>query len=289
MRQQADVTLLDAQSSRRTCRRARRARGATSRAAALPPTTVWSGGPACWPAGPHHPDRHRRGLRLLRCGRTVCARRRPARCPPVWRRRSLGCGAGILRQRARRAPGRVPVPLPGSDEAMKALRVLLERFDEQGGVGLSGIDFYACPVSTTRPTDGTCCCSRAWPTRSTSSPATPSRRRFGGSTDQADYRWGKRTGSRSTRCSGPPWSIPPPGGVTTVPGLPASRPTALQHRRRASHNARADAANDFQLAADRAAVRGPADVAGPDGRSSLPFGTSSPLGSRFYANLLRAG
>ena len=181
-----------------------------------------------------------------------------------------------------------PVPLPGSDEAMKALKTLLLRFDDQGGVGLSGIDFYAVP-GVDDPADRrdvlllkSVADALDLLAGDAFAPA------FGGSTDQDDYRWGKLHRVTFDAVLGPPWSIPPAGGITTVPGLAGiSTDGGFNTVDASSHNARADSVNEFTFGGGpvRRFVAQPG-LAGMRARSSLPGGTSSTIGDPYFANLL---
>jgi penicillin G amidase len=181
-----------------------------------------------------------------------------------------------------------PVPLPGNAEAMKALKTLLTRFEARGGVGLSGIDFYDVPGvgSAADRRDVLLLRSVADALELLAGDAfAPA---FGGSTDQDDYRWGKLHRVTFDAVLGPPWSIPPAGDVTTVPGLSGvSTDGGFGTVDASSHNVRADAVDEFTFGGGpvRRFVAQPT-VFGMKARSSLPGGTSSTPGDRFYANLL---
>jgi penicillin amidase len=114
---------------------------------------------------------------------------------------------------------------------------------------------------------------------------------FGGSTDQDDYRWGRLHRVVMDHPLDGSLNIPPAAGAFPAPlaGLPGI-PTdgGFDTVDAASHDARADAANDFMFGsgpANRlvAEPRAPGQVAA---ESSLPGGTSGVPGQPFYVNLL---
>jgi penicillin G amidase len=181
-----------------------------------------------------------------------------------------------------------PVPLPCSDEAMKALKTLLLRFDDQGGVGLSGIDFYAVPGVDDPADRRDVLLLKSVADALDQLAGDAFEPAFGGSTDQDDYRWGKLHRVTFDAVLGPPWSIPPAGGITTVPGLAGvSTDGGFNTVDASSHNARADSVNDFTFGGGpvRRFVAQPG-LAGMRARSSLPGGTSSTIGDPYFANLL---
>jgi penicillin G amidase len=168
------------------------------------------------------------------------------------------------------------LPQPGGAEAMKALKNLLVGFDERHGVGASGVDFLAVPGvgDPADRRDVLVLKSLADALDLLAGPAFESA--FHGSTDQDDYRWGLLHRITLDAMLGGPWTIPAvatDGGFSTVDA--------------ASHNVRADAANEFTFGS------GPVRrfVASPvhgvmRAESSLPGGTSEVLGSPYYRNLL---
>ena len=181
-----------------------------------------------------------------------------------------------------------PVPLPGSDEVMKALKTLLTRFDDHGGVGLSGIDFYAVPGVDSAADRRDVLLLKSVADALDLLAGDGFALAFGGSTDQADYRWGKLHRVTFDAVLGPPWSIPPAGGITTVPGLSGiSTDGGFNTVDASSHNARADSVGEFTFGGGpvRRFVAQPGLV-GMRARSSLPGGTSSTIGDKYYANLL---
>jgi penicillin amidase len=183
-----------------------------------------------------------------------------------------------------------PVPVPGSDEAMKALKTLLVRFNERHGVGLSGIDFYAVPgvADPADRRDVLLLQSVADALDRLAGPAFA--QAFGGSTDQDDYRWGRLHRVTFDAVLDGPWSIPPAGGAfpAPLPGL-AGVPTdgGFNTVDASSHGARADSAAAFTFGGGpvRRYVAQPAP-GGMRAESALPGGTSETLGSPYYFNLL---
>jgi penicillin G amidase len=188
------------------------------------------------------------------------------------------------------------VPTPGSGEAIKALRHLVER----DGIGLSTIDFFgwAAAAGLTRPAE-----RRDFVMLKSLSDAlarlasSDYQAAFGGSTNQDDYRWGKL--HRITfdgLVVGGPFSIPStlpgatPGFEPSFPGLPGlATDGGFGVVDASSHGARADSANAFTFGSgpNRRYVGVPGTAPGSiDGQTALPGGMSGVLGHRFYANLL---
>jgi penicillin amidase len=182
------------------------------------------------------------------------------------------------------------LPLPGSDEAMKTLKMLLVRFDARHGVGVSGLDFYALP-GVDNPADRRdllLLTSLADALGLLAGPAFEPA--FHGSTSQADYRWGRLHRVTFDAVLGPPWSIPPAGGAfpAPLPGL-SGVPTdgGFNTVDASSHDARADSVNEFMFGGGpvRRFVAQEA-AGGMRAVSALPGGVSETLGSPYYLNLL---
>jgi penicillin amidase len=190
---------------------------------------------------------------------------------------------------ARLAPFGVPVP--DGQLSLTALKQLLETFAQTQGVGASGIDFFAVDgvpdaadrrdVLLLRSLEGALG-KLAGPDFQTA---------FGGSSDQDDYRWGRLHRVVMDHPMDGALNIPPGGGafpapLADLPGIPTDG--GFDTVDASSHDARADASNDFMFGS------GPANrfVAEPraPGRvvaeSSLPGGTSGVPGEAFYVNLL---
>ncbi|MEV0714915.1 penicillin acylase family protein [Asanoa sp. NPDC050611] len=182
------------------------------------------------------------------------------------------------------------LPQPGGDEALKALRVLLERFPSRHGVGASGLDFYAVHgvADPADRRDVLLLRSLADALTLLSGPSFAAA--FGGSTRQDDYRWGRLHRVTFAAPLGAPWSIPPAGGafpapLPDLPGVPVDGGFSTVDV--AGHNVRADSATEFTFGGGpvRRAVAQPTRD-GIRAVSSLPGGTSETLGSPYYANLL---
>jgi penicillin amidase len=186
------------------------------------------------------------------------------------------------------APYRLPPP--GGNEALKALRTLLSRFDERHGVGVSGVDFFAVP-GVADPGERRDLLLLSSLGDALSLLAGPSfEAAFHGSADQDDYRWGRLHRVVLDAVLGEPWSTPPAGGgfPAPLPGL-AGVPTdgGFNTVDASSHNARADAVNEFMFGGGpvRRFVAQPR-AGGMAADSALPGGTSERLGSPYYGNLL---
>jgi penicillin amidase len=173
------------------------------------------------------------------------------------------------------------LPRPGGAEALKALKNLLLSFPDRGGVGASGVDFFAVP-GVSDPADRRDILvlrSLSGALDLLAGPAFDAA--FHGSTDQDGYRWGAVHRITFDAVLGGPWSIPANGG----PGLPTDGGFSTVDA--ASHDIRADAANEFTFGSGpvRRFVAQPARGA-MRADSALPGGTSETLGSPYYRNLL---
>jgi len=183
------------------------------------------------------------------------------------------------------------VPVPGSGEAIKALRHLVQR----DGVGVSGIDFFdAAPAGLTtnaQRRDYVMLKSLADALDRLASDAFAGA--FGGSTNQNDYLWGKlhRIVFDGVAVGGP-FSIPgaTPGFPPSFAGLAGlATDGGFGVVDASSHSARAQSTNEFMFGSgpNRRYVGVPGQVKGSiEAQTSLPGGMSGVLSSKFYANLL---
>ncbi|MGN6331804.1 MAG: penicillin acylase family protein [Motilibacteraceae bacterium] len=179
--------------------------------------------------------------------------------------------------------------LPPGDAAMADLRHLLDTFPTAHGVGASGLDFFAVPGvgSSNDRRDVVLLTSLSQALTRLASPDFAAA--FGGSTNQADYLWGKLHRHVFTHPLGGAWNVPPAAGFTAaVPGLPGvSVDGGFGVVDASNHDPRADSVNGFMFGG------GPVQrfVSAPaPGRTrtvnSTPGGTSGILGNPRYANLL---
>ena len=185
-----------------------------------------------------------------------------------------------------------PLPKPASQQAMTALRNLLDRFPIAHGVGASGIDFFAIPGSTASAEDRRdqlLLKSLQDAIALLASPAFDAA--FHGSTSPEDWRWGKLHRIVFSHPMGGPFSIPPafgefPAPLAGLPGIPTDGGFSVVDA--SSHDARAASANAFMFSAgpsNRLVVelsRGEAKRA----ESVWPGGESAVPGSPWYVNLL---
>lgn len=184
------------------------------------------------------------------------------------------------------------VPTPGSAEAMKALRHLVER----DGIGLSTVDFFgwAAPLGLPQKEqrrDYVLLKSLQDALDRLAGPGFQAA--FNGSTNQDDYRWGRlhRIVFDGLAVGGP-FSIPNaqlgfPPSFSDLAGLATDGGFGVVDA--SSHSARAASSNDFMFGSgpNRRYVGVPGTVPGSiDGRTVLPGGMSGVLTSPFYANLL---
>jgi penicillin amidase len=190
---------------------------------------------------------------------------------------------------ARLAPFGLPVP--DGQLALTALKHLLETFAGTAGVGASGIDFFAVE-GVAEPADRRDVLLLRSVQGALDRLAGPDfQAAFGGSADQDDYRWGRLHRVVLDHPLDGPLNIPPGGGafpppLADLPGIPTDG--GFDTVDASSHDARADASNDFMFGSGPAnrfvgEPRAPGRVVA---ESSLPGGTSGVPGERFYVNLL---
>jgi penicillin amidase len=182
------------------------------------------------------------------------------------------------------------VATPGDDQSLASLRHLLETFDETGGVGASGLDFFAAggggAATPEDRRDTVLLQSLVDALDALAGPAFADA--FGGSTDQDDYRWGILHRITFEHPLGGARNAPPAGGFTTPPQLEGICTDGGYNTVDASnHNGRADEAGDFDF--DGGPVRRYVAEALPTrirAVLSVPGGASGLVESPWYTNLL---
>ena len=184
------------------------------------------------------------------------------------------------------------LPTPPDEQALTALRHLLENFSTNQGFGASGVNFFNVPgvASAGDRRDIVILQSLANSLSSLSGPAFANA--FGGSTNLDDYRWGKLHRITFSHILGEPFSIPIAGGafpqpLANLPGIPTDG--GFETVDAANHSVRAANENSFTFdhgPSKRSVFEAQAN--GMRGVSSLPGGISGVLGSDFYFNLLPA-
>jgi penicillin amidase len=201
----------------------------------------------------------------------------------VWRSKAIANGVDLTLQG-------LGVPTPGSGEAIKALRHLMER----SGVGLSTVDFFGWAPLPTAAERRDFVALKSLKDVLDALAGPDFQAAFNKSTSQEDYKWGRlhRIVFDGVVVGGP-FSIP---GAT--PGLPPSFPDLSGLATdggfgvvdASSHSARAASSNAFMFGSgpNRRYVGSPGTAPGSIGaETSLPGGISGTLGSPFYANLLK--
>ena len=184
------------------------------------------------------------------------------------------------------------MPTPGSEDAIKALRHLVER----DGIGLSTVDFFGWAAALGLPQAAQ---RRDYVMLKSLQDALDLlagpdfQAAFHGSTNQSDYVWGRlhRIVFDGLAVGGP-FSIPNaqlgfPPSFDDLPGLATDGGFGVVDA--SSHSARAASSNDFMFDSgpNRRYVGVPGTAAGAiEGRTILPGGMSGVLTSPFYANLL---
>jgi penicillin amidase len=141
---------------------------------------------------------------------------------------------------------------PGSDQAMSALRKLLDNYATNGGTGASLINFFRVPgvADQNVARDIILLESLRNALNLAASPAfAPA---FANSTDLNDYRWGKLHRIVFAHSLGGPFNIPPSGAPAPINPLGAALPGFPRAGGRgavdaSSHDARADGLNEFMF------------------------------------------
>jgi penicillin amidase len=178
---------------------------------------------------------------------------------------------------------------PGSSTAVTALRHHLDSFDQNQGFGASGLDFFAFPGAGSREEARDLVileCLRSALDHLASDGFAPA---FGGSTDQDDYRWGRLHRIVFDHILGPPFSIPPAGGLTSLsPELPGvARSGGFGAVDASSHSARADGVNEFMFGSGPARrFVGVMEPGGPEAEEVIPGGQVGIVGHPHYASQL---
>lgn len=179
------------------------------------------------------------------------------------------------------------LPTPGGQQALSALRRVMA-----GEPWRSGLDPFAVPGVSDPADRQAVVVLRALRTALDRLAGPDFAPAFGGSTNQADYRWGLVHRLVLDSPIGGPFSVPPafgrfPAPLPGLPGIPVDG--GLSTVDAASHDARADSVNAFMFASGPARrYVGVLERSGPRGRSALPGGTSSTPGDRHYLDLLPA-
>ncbi|MEM7677083.1 MAG: penicillin acylase family protein, partial [Myxococcota bacterium] len=188
------------------------------------------------------------------------------------------------------AAGLPSLPSPSSSLAIAAVRNLLENFDARGGVGVSGVDFFAVPAVPNAQDRLAIVILQSLADALDRLAGEPFAPAFGGSTRQRDYRWGRLHRVVLSNPLGDPFNLPStlagfPPPLDDLPGYPVDG--GFNTVDASTHSARAQSFDDFMF------VSGPVvRYVGELGRfgvrseSSLPGGPSGVVGSPLYGNLL---
>jgi penicillin amidase len=180
------------------------------------------------------------------------------------------------------------LPAPDDTDSLAALRNLLDNFASRGGIGVSGVDFFAVPgiASAADRRDFVILRSLRAGLDLLATPA------FFGSANQNDYKWGRlhRVVFAHPLGLGSVFSIPPAGGAFPAPlagvrGIPTDG--GFQTVDASTHNARGQTADDFMFhdgPAHRTVVEARAGAMRAE--SIWPGGTSGVLGSPHYFQFL---
>src|SRR6267378_3899298 len=178
------------------------------------------------------------------------------------------------------------LPAPGDMDSLAALRNLLDHFAANGGIGASGVNFFAVGGIASAPDRRDFVILRSL-RAGLDLLATPA---FFGSANQNDYRWGRLHRIVFAHPLDSVFSIPPAGGAFPAPlagvrGIPTDG--GFQTVDASTHNARGQTADDFMFRdgpAHRTVVEARAGAMRAE--SIWPGGTSGVLGSPYYFQFL---
>ncbi|MBK8121339.1 MAG: penicillin acylase family protein [Sulfuritalea sp.] len=114
-----------------------------------------------------------------------------------------------------------PFPKPGDDDALAALKNLLDRFATRGGKGASGVDFFVVPGVANAADRRDVLILQSVKQALELMASEDFKEAFNKSENQEDYRWGKLHRIVFGHLLGEPFSIPPAGGAfpPSLPGL----------------------------------------------------------------------
>jgi penicillin amidase len=171
---------------------------------------------------------------------------------------------------------------PGSSNAMSALRNLIDNIDTNGGYGASGIPFI--PGGDV---GGVMLFSLSEALDLLASDAFFDA--FGNSTELDDYRWGYLHRIVFDHPLGPPFSIPPSGGLTHVSEslMGVARSGGMGAVDASSHSARADSVNRFMFGSGPARrFVGHLTPEGIELHQTIPGGASGVFGSPHQSDSL---
>ncbi len=216
----------------------------------------------------------------------------------VWRRLLVANTVDATLARIETETGAEPESLsrPGADRTVRTLQYLLENFDTGGGVGASGLDFFAVegvPNAADRR-DIVLLQSLAETLELLASDAFAAA--FGNSRNLADFEWGKLHRVTFTHPLGEPFSTPPAAGAFPAPlpglsGIPADGGyETLDRAVPVSGEADFRTLDSDAFIFEWGAVNRYVAEVRPDGvgrvESIWPGGTSGVPGSPYYVNQL---
>lgn len=183
-----------------------------------------------------------------------------------------------------------PMPKPPGQQAMTALRNLLDAFPVGRGVGASVVNFFPLPVGESAEDRRDIAILTAVGHALGRLAGPDFAPAYSNATDQLEYRWGKLHRIVFSHPLGGPFNVPPAGGafpqpLTGLPGIPTDGGFGAVDA--SNHDVRAQDVNGFTF------TSGPVNrfVAEPEGtrmraESAWPGGTSGVPGSPFSVNLL---
>lgn len=179
--------------------------------------------------------------------------------------------------------------LPGSDQAMAALRHLLETFDTRQGLGASGVNFFQVDGAPTPEAARDFLILKSLREALDLLAGDAFAPAFDHSTNQRDYRWGRLHRIVFDHPLRGPFDIPEAGGFSHLaPDLPGvARSGGFDVVDASGHSARASSVNGFMFGGGPARrFVGEMTPAGVNGFEIIPGGESGVVSSPFYASML---
>jgi penicillin amidase len=179
---------------------------------------------------------------------------------------------------------------PGSSQAMAALRNFLDIYPSRHGIGLSGLNFFFSPGIADQEVSRDNILLEALGNALDLLASDEFGPAFGNSTNQDDYRWGKLHRITFDHPLGPPFNIPPSGGLSDLgPDLPGvARAGGLGAVDASTHSARADGLNEFTFdSGPNRRLLATLAPTGPEAREVIPGGQSGVIGSPFQSDQLQ--
>ncbi|WP_440223064.1 penicillin acylase family protein [Dokdonella sp. MW10] len=179
---------------------------------------------------------------------------------------------------------------PGSRDAQASFKFLLDNYAALGGKGVSGLNFFTVDGAPNAAAARDTLLLKALSDGLTMLASEAFRPAFGGSTNQADYRWGRLHRIVFDHPLGGPFNLPganPYGFTNLGDGLPGiARPGGFEAVDASSHDVRGTGVNSFMFGSGPARRFIGEMTPVISAQQILPGGQSGVLGSPHYASQL---